>query len=286
MVVAAAAASTPPLVVGCARGHGSDQGHRPLLRARRRGPRLLFNGSGSTLEDSAFLLAPFVERFDVLAHDQRGLGRTTVPDQQPTMADYAADAIALADYVGWDSFRLVGVSFGGMVAQELAVSGPGRVGRMALLRTSPGGTDPDRGQLASYPLHELDDLPLDERVEIGRQILDTRFTDVWLDDHPTDQLIVDVVTQRATAPRTDEQRRGEAMQLEARGHDVLDRLHCVACPTLVAGGRYDGIAPPANSEAIAARVAGAELRSYEGGHAFFFQDPAALGEIIDFLAGE
>ena len=66
------------------------------------GPRLLFlNGSGSSLETSAMLLAPFVERFDVLAHDQRALGKTTVPDEAPTMADYAADAMALADHVGW-----------------------------------------------------------------------------------------------------------------------------------------------------------------------------------------
>ena len=60
------------------------------------GPRLLFvNGSGASLRTSALLLAPFAERFDLVAHDQRGLGETTVPDDQPTMADYTADALAL-----------------------------------------------------------------------------------------------------------------------------------------------------------------------------------------------
>jgi pimeloyl-ACP methyl ester carboxylesterase len=67
---------------------------------------------------------------------------------------------------------------------------------------------------------------------------------------------------------------------------VCERLHRIACPTLVAGGRYDGIAPPANSEAIASRVPDAELRMYEGGHAFFAQDARALPEIIDFLAAD
>jgi 3-oxoadipate enol-lactonase len=250
------------------------------------GPRLLFvNGSGSSLKTSAVLLAPFAERFDLLAHDQRGLGNTTVPDDQPTMADYAADAVALADQVGWDTFRLVGVSFGGMVAQELAVTWPERVQRLALLCTSPGGVGTDGEQLVSYPLHELADLPVDERMAIGQRILDTRFTDDWLDEHPSDRVIADVVAERAAEPRTQEQRRGEALQLEARRHhDVADRLHRITCPTLVACGRYDGIAPPANSEAIAARVPGAELRTYEGGHIFFFQDDAALGEIMDFLA--
>jgi 3-oxoadipate enol-lactonase len=52
----------------------------------------------------------------------------------------------------------------------------------------------------------------------------------------------------------------------------------------VAAGRYDGIAPPANAEAIAARVPDADLRLYEGGHAFFAQDGRALPEVLDFLA--
>ena len=55
------------------------------------------------------------------------------------------------------------------------------------------------------------------------------------------------------------------------------------CPTLVASGRYDGIAPPANGQAIADRIPDAELRLYEGGHAFFAQDPTALPDVLDFL---
>jgi 3-oxoadipate enol-lactonase len=67
---------------------------------------------------------------------------------------------------------------------------------------------------------------------------------------------------------------------------VWDRLGAIACPTLVAGGRYDPIAPMANSAAIASRIAGAELRAYDGGHAFFVQDRAALPDIISFLTAE
>ncbi len=69
----------------------------------------------------------------MLAHDQRGLGRTSVPDNLPTMADYAADALALADHVSWDRFCVMGISFGGMVAQELAVTAPERLERLALI---------------------------------------------------------------------------------------------------------------------------------------------------------
>jgi 3-oxoadipate enol-lactonase len=65
---------------------------------------------------------------------------------------------------------------------------------------------------------------------------------------------------------------------------VWDRLPAITCPTLVAAGRHDGLAPVANSEAIASRIAGAELRVYDGGHAFFVQDPAALPALVDFVA--
>jgi pimeloyl-ACP methyl ester carboxylesterase len=75
------------------------------------------------------------------------------------------------------------------------------------------------------------------------------------------------------------------MQLEARRHhDVWDRLDRITCPTLVAAGRWDGIAPLANSEAIASRIPGAELRVYDGGHTFFVQSRDALPDIATFLA--
>jgi 3-oxoadipate enol-lactonase len=245
------------------------------------GPRLLFlNGSGSTLASSAMLIAPFAARFDVVAHDQRGLGQTAVPPGPYSMADYAADALALVDDMGWETCRVVGVSFGGMVAQELAVTAPERVERLALCCTSPGGAGG-----ASYPLHELGELPPAERAALGTRLLDTRFDADWLASHPSDRGLAEMMAARRGDAKSAEQIRGEAEQLGARArHDVCDRLHLVSCPTLVACGRYDGIAPVGNSEAIAARVPNAELRCYEGGHAFFAQDPRALPEILDFLA--
>jgi 3-oxoadipate enol-lactonase len=247
------------------------------------GPRLLFlNGSGSSLANSKFLLSPFRARCDVVAHDQRGMGSTVVPEGPYSMADYAADAIALLDHVGWDRCRVAGVSFGGMVAQELAVTVPERVERLALLCTSPGGAGG-----SSYPLHDLARMPADEQVAVRRRILDSRFDEAWLAEHALDRAIDAQMRARADAVLTADQQRGEALQMEARSrHDVWERLPAIRCPTFVACGRFDGIAPVANGEAIAGRVPLAELHIYEGGHAFFFQDGRALPEVIDFLARE
>lgn len=246
------------------------------------GPRLLFlNGSGATLASSGPLIAVYGQQFDVVAHDQRGLGRTSIPDGPYTMAQYAADAAALASHLGWDRYRVVGVSFGGMVAQELAVTFPERVERLALLCTSPGGAGG-----SSYPLHRLGTLSPEERQQVGLTILDSRFSPSWLAEHDSDRLLAQGMEQAGQRATTDEARRGERLQLEARrDHDVFDRLGRITCPTLVASGRFDGIAPWSNGDAIAQRVANAELRVYDGGHAFFAQDRRAMPEVLEFLAG-
>lgn len=246
------------------------------------GPRLLFlNGSGSSIATSELLIKLFTNDFEVLVHDQRGLGASAIPPGPYEMADYAADARAMLDHAGWETALVAGVSFGGMVAQELAVTAPQRIDRLALLCTSPGGAGG-----ASYPLHELASLPERERARKGTALLDTRFTDEWLDAHPGDRALADMMAARRGSEKSTEQLRGEQEQLAARSrHDVTDRLDAVTCPTFVACGRYDGIAPPSNSEAIASRIPNAVMRVYEGGHAFFAQDRAALPDVLTFLGG-
>ena len=97
-------------------------------------PRLLFiNGSGGDLRQKPGVFeGPLARHFDMLAFDQRGLGQSGIPDGPYSMADYAADAAGLLDAVGWDRCAVIGVSFGGMVAQELAVRHPARIERLVL----------------------------------------------------------------------------------------------------------------------------------------------------------
>lgn len=244
------------------------------------GPRLLVcNGSGGTIAGAGPMIAKLAEHFEVLIHDQRCLGRSSIPNDEPMMADYAADAAALLDHVGWPTARVFGISFGGMVAQELAVTWPERIERLALLCTSPGGAGG-----SSYPLHTVSSLPAAEQDSLRLHLADRRYTAEFLAAHPFDQRLVDFATAARAVPKTAEQLRGEAMQLQARSHhDVWDRLERITCPTLIACGEFDALAPPANSEAIATRIRGSVLRSYQGGHAFVWQDRSAWPDIIEFL---
>jgi len=246
------------------------------------GPRLvLLNGSGMTMESGRPLLDLVGRGVTLLAFDQRGLGASGPGPRPYGMATCAADVLGLLDALGWDSARVVGVSFGGMVAQELAVTSPGRVERLALLCTSPGGAGG-----SSYPLHELEELDPDSRAAVRRTLLDDRFDDAWLDAHPGDRAFAEFMVRRDIdeGPAV---LAGRRAQLEARrGHDVWDRLGAVDCPTFVGCGRFDPITPTVNSEAIASKIRGAELHTYDGGHAFFVQDPAALPDIQAFLTSE
>jgi 3-oxoadipate enol-lactonase len=79
--------------------------------------------------------------------------------------------------------------------------------------------------------------------------------------------------------------RGAALQLEARAqHDCYAQLHRLRLPTLLCAGRFDGIAPLANMEALAAALPQATLQVFEGGHLFLRQDREAWPAILAWLA--
>jgi 3-oxoadipate enol-lactonase len=239
-------------------------------------PRLLMiSGSGQNLrrEPRTHDHPALAESFEILAYDQRGLGRS-VPDdphREPTMGEFGADAVALLDHVGWDTCRVLGVSFGGMVAQELAVQAQERIERLCLACTSPGGAGG-----SSSPLHELLDLPEDEALTKRVEWLDTRAAD----DAELRATWIEMMSALSGYEPTE----GERLQLAARSHhDVWDRLPTLDLPVLIAAGRYDGIAVPANQEALLRQIQGAEIVWFDGGHAFFLQDPTAMTVIADWL---
>ncbi|THD75335.1 MAG: alpha/beta fold hydrolase [Phenylobacterium sp.] len=247
------------------------------------GPPLLFiSGTGGDLRVKPNVFdGPLTRTFDLLAYDQRGLGQSEKPDAPYSMADYADDAAALMDSQGWDQALVMGASFGGMVAQELALRHPGRVRRLVLACTSPGGAGG-----ASFPFHEIEHLKGEARARHMIPISDTRRDDAWARAHP-DQYAM-FVEMAAADPHAGEP--GHAMgahrQLMARAaHDTWDRLPDIACPVMIAAGRYDGVALPATQERMAGRIPGAQLQVFEGGHLFMIQDRTAIPAMAAFLLG-
>jgi 3-oxoadipate enol-lactonase len=247
-----------------------------------RGPKLLFiSGTGGDLRVRPNVLdSPLVESFEVVAYDQRGLGQTSKPEGPYSMADYAADAAALLDALGWEQALVMGVSFGGMVAQELILRAPEKVRALVLACTSAGGAGG-----ASFPLHELAGLPEEERLSRHLALSDLRRDARWREANPERWArLLRIARERQSEARD---HAGAQLQLAARAqHDTWQRLADVRVPVLLAGGRHDGIAPVANMAALARQIPDAELRFFEGGHLFLIQDEDAYPYIIQWLSGK
>jgi len=256
---------------------------RVYYERRGAGPRLLFiTGTGGDLRRRPSVFErPIGPHFDILSYDPRGMGQTSKPELDYTMADYADDAAALLDAIGWDRCHVMGVSFGGMVAQELAIRHPHRVDRVVMACSSSGGTGNP-----SYPLHEHLSDTLEERARRQLLLADVRRDAAWQADHADDfEMLVDQ-TLAGLGVGADDPKKfdGYRRQLLARkGHDTFDRLPQIDRPVFICGGRYDGIAPIANQKALQRQIAGARLELFEGGHGFLNEDPRAYERVIAFL---
>jgi 3-oxoadipate enol-lactonase len=243
---------------------------------------LFISGTGGDLRVKPNMFdGPLPKSFEVVSYDQRGLGQSEKPNWPYTMGNYAEDAVNLMEVGGWDKCHVIGYSFGGMVAQELAIRYPEKVDKLVLCSTSPGG---EGG--SSYPLHELAEMPVKHQIRIGLKIADTRHDDAWQAANP--DAVVEYARQIGSTKQQFGQEHhwaiGRENQLIARKqHNCWASLNHIAAPTLICGGKYDGNAVPASHEAMASRIPNARLEFFEGGHLFIAEDRTAYTTIIDFL---
>jgi 3-oxoadipate enol-lactonase len=99
-------------------------------------PLLLINGLGADITLLAPLIAWFARSFRVVAFDNRGAGRSDKPEAPYTIGLMAQDTVALMDALSLEQVTVLGISMGGRIALELALSCPDRVGRLVLVSTS------------------------------------------------------------------------------------------------------------------------------------------------------
>jgi 3-oxoadipate enol-lactonase len=241
---------------------------------------LVLNGSGSDMRVTPNIMqSPLTSHFRVTSFDPRGLGQSAKPEDGYTMAAYADDAAALLEALGLQSAMVLGISFGGMVGQELAIRHPACVSRAALFCTAAGGQGG-----ASYPLHELADLPEYERLALSLKLNDTRIDDAYIKANPD---ALETARQRidlSAYAHEPNWAHGRAGQLAARAaHDCWERLPQIDCPIWLAGGKYDGIATPQAMQNMASQIPHAKLDFYEGGHLFIVQDGKTFPDLISFF---
>ena len=245
---------------------------------RVNGPLLFIGGTGGDLRNKPNQLdSPLSEHFEIISYDQRGLGQTSKPSGSYSMQQYADDAAHLLDELKIDTIPVMGVSFGGMVAQEFIKRHASRVSKLILACTSSGG---DGG--SSYPLHTLEELNEEEKLETSIKINDLRITDAWIEQN--DDLWQSIKQQAENRNAYKPLPRNLLKQLLARkDHNTYGDLDEINIPTFLLGGKYDGIAPKLNMEKMHQKIDNSKLEFYEGGHLFLIQDTNAFQDIINWL---
>jgi pimeloyl-ACP methyl ester carboxylesterase len=215
----------------------------------------------------------------VITFDNRGAGGSDCPAGPYSIADMADDAAAVLDAAGVERAHVYGLSMGGMIAQELALRQPHRIGALVLGATSAGGaagTAPDDDTIGF--LRRRPALPPEEARWASVPYLYSART-----RRESGARIAEDLARRQGFPfRAD----GYGAQLAAAGtHDVGSRLGRIAAPTLVVHGAEDRMVPSDNGRALAAAIPGAELRLIDdAAHAYATDDPAIEEDVAHFLA--
>ncbi|HEY8173040.1 MAG TPA: alpha/beta hydrolase [Dehalococcoidia bacterium] len=243
-------------------------------------PLLLVPGFGCTVE-IYFAQTPVLSmHFRTIVFDPRGAGRSDTPADGYSMQVYADDCVAVLHDAGFDSAHVLGTSFGGMVAQNLAVRHPDAVRRLILGCTTPGGAHhvlPPPENLATF----LAALDVDDPAAATRMRYPLHYSDTYIAQHD-DEIVarsIDTAALRSSPV-------GLAGQLAAvNGHDTFDGLPSIPAPTLVTHGDLDGVVPVENGRILARRIPNARLVLYEGAKHMFFVERAAEfnRDIIEFL---
>ncbi|HZQ36266.1 MAG TPA: alpha/beta fold hydrolase, partial [Dehalococcoidia bacterium] len=227
-------------------------------------PLLLLMGLGGSHRSwgEPFLRA-LEQRFTLFALDHRGTGRSTrgtAPYSIIRLADDAAEALRA---LGIARAHVLGLSLGGMVAQELALRHPSCVAGLVLASTTCGGTR------AVWPSAE-GRRRFAEGLRFGDALWPLVVADGFVESHRPllARIAFDTLTSGTTPSVLGEQARAIA------GFSTWERLPQIGAPTLVLAGDKDRLIPPANARLLVDRIRSAEGAIVRGaGHCFVWEAP-------------
>jgi 3-oxoadipate enol-lactonase len=245
-----------------------------LLKYDRRGagaPLLLIQGTAATyLHWGERLLSLLSASFDVVAYDHRCVGYPAPAHEPFTVADLADDAAGLLDELRWPRAHVMGVSMGGVVAQELALRHPDRVASLLLGCTHTGGAGTSAAvpeALSSAVVHGDSLTTLRNIFRVGVKDAD-RVPNAWEEYR-------DAALARPVHPRT------TALQIRAVAlHSTSERLQRIEVPTHVVHGDADRLVPVEAGERLASAIRGARYTVLPAGHFFWLEEPERTAELV------
>jgi 3-oxoadipate enol-lactonase len=213
--------------------------------------------------------------FDTIVYDHRDAGDSTRTGQPFTIADLAEDAAGLLAALEIDSAHVMGISMGGMIAQELTLAHPERLRSLTLGCTYCGG---EGSVLASEGVMRklAEAMTSGDRERAIRASWEVNVSPSFAADEEA------WMRFRATGMRHGLPVEVIMRQMQAiAGHDTSARLPQLRTPTLVVHGTLDQLLPVQNGHMIAGLIPDSRLEIYEGvGHMFFLEEPKRTAELV------
>jgi len=242
-------------------------------------PLLLINGLGSDHMEWMHQLPAFAPYYRVIVFDNRGIGKTDVPPGPYTTAQMADDAAALLRFLGIAQSHVLGVSLGGMIAQEVALRHPDLVEGLLLGCTAPGKKLSVR---SSPEAKEAFSLAKGEDPEADlRRMIPFLYSDECIRERSEE--IEGFIHRRIANPAP---REGYLAQASAAvTHDASSRLGKIRARTFVIAGDHDRLVPWENSIRLAGRIPCVKLVVLPGApHRLFAETADAFNrEVLHFL---
>jgi pimeloyl-ACP methyl ester carboxylesterase len=216
-------------------------------------------------------------RFRVVTPDNRGFGESDAPPGPYTTTQLAGDALAVLDAAEIDSAHVIGISLGGMIAQELVLAAPDRVRKLVLCSTTAGGP-------TSVPMPEQTVALMGRAEHLDPQEALQQFVVNALSPDPPAELVEEIVAYRAANPPDPA---GWWAQAAAGGaHDAMARLGEIHVPTLVVHGTADNVVDVGNARVLADAIEGARLELFDGvGHLLPWERPQEFTALVQGFLG-
>lgn len=245
-------------------------------RAGEGEPLLLIQGMSANHLAWGRPFSSLLERdFEVICFDNRGIGLSAAATEAFSTAEMAADTAALLDALEIESAHVLGISMGGMIAQELALAHPAKLRSLTLGCTYCGGEGSQLMDPADFQ-GLVEAMASGDRMRVYRAMYELNLSPGFRAEESRFAEFVEMAEALPAARET------IGLQVQAiAAHDTSARLRGVAAPTLVVHGTLDRVLGYPNGPLLTSLIPGAHLETYQDvGHMFWWEQPERSAELV------
>lgn len=241
-------------------------------------PVLFIPGLGATCRLWDPIIPELSRDYSLILPDNRGVGKSVAKRPLKTLRDLSSDLLELLDTLQLERAHVVGISFGGVIAQSLAVDHPGRVDRLVLMSTT-HRFGPYLRQIAMLLGHTLRKFPL----KLFLETMELLGTGPTYFDAKIDEIQANIKARNSAGSRGP-----VAAQLRCLSASEFNpRDYRIEAPTLVLSGEYDPLIPNCYAKQMADEIPGSRFVVLRGcGHNPVSEDPAAVAQAMASFFGE